>query len=335
MSEDTAWLDATAQAELVRTKEVSPAELVGEAITRIEALNPQLNAVIHELFDRARTEAAGELPDGPFHGVPFLLKDLGAELAGTPYNEGTDFSGDYISTVTQELTQRYIDAGFVVCGKTNTPEFGILPTAEPRRFGPSRNPWNTGHSTGGSSGGSAAAVASGMVPVAHANDGGGSIRIPASCCGLVGLKPTRGRNSLAPQYGDMMGGLVIEHVVTRSVRDERGDPRRHRRPRPGRPLLGPTVARAVLRRRGGDRTRRPAHRGHDGLAHRQRGAPRLRDRGPRHRCAVRVARAPGRGGDALRRRGRLHGPLHQPVGVLQRLVSRRLGASGRPQRGGG
>ena len=219
MSEDTAWLDATAQAELVRSKEVSPAELVGDAVTRIEKLNPHLNAVIHELFDRARAEAAGELPDGPFRGVPFLLKDLGAELAGTPFNEGTDFSGDYTSTVTQELTQRYIDAGFVICGKTNTPELGILPTAEPRRFGPSRNPWNTEHSTGGSSGGSAAAVASGMVPAAHANDGGGSIRIPASCCGLVGLKPTRGRNSLAPQYGDMMGGLVAEHVVTRSVRD--------------------------------------------------------------------------------------------------------------------
>jgi len=219
MSEDTAWLDATAQAELVRTKEVSPAELVGEAITRIEKLNPHLNAVIHELFDRARAEAAGDLPDGPFRGVPFLLKDLGAELAGTPFNEGTDFSGDYTSTVTQELTQRYIDAGFVICGKTNTPELGILPTAVPRRFGPSRNPWNTEHSTGGSSGGSAAAVASGMVPIAHANDGGGSIRIPASCCGLVGLKPTRGRNSLAPQYGDMMGGLVVEHVVSRSVRD--------------------------------------------------------------------------------------------------------------------
>jgi len=219
MTEDTAWLDATAQAELVRSEEVSPAELVGEAIGRIEKLNPELNAVIHELFDRARHEAAGELPDGPFRGVPFLLKDLGAELAGTPFNEGTDFSGDYVSTVTQELTQRYLDAGFVVCGKTNTPELGILPTAEPRRFGPSRNPWNTEHSTGGSSGGSAAAVASGMVPAAHANDGGGSIRIPASCCGLVGLKPTRGRNSLAPQYGDMMGGLVAEHVVTRSVRD--------------------------------------------------------------------------------------------------------------------
>ena len=213
------WLDATAQAELVRTKEVSPAELVGEAITRMEKLNPHLNAVIHELFDRARAEAAGDLPAGPFRGVPFLLKDLTAELVGTPLNEGLDFSGDYTSTATQELTQRYIDAGFVICGKTNTPELGILPTAEPRRFGASRNPWNTEHSTGGSSGGSAAAVASGMVPAAHANDGGGSIRIPASCCGLVGLKPTRGRNSLAPNYGDVMSGLVCEHVVTRSVRD--------------------------------------------------------------------------------------------------------------------
>ena len=230
MSEDTAWLDATAQAELVRTKEVSPAELVDDAIARMEKLNPHLNAVIHELFDRARAEAAGELPDGPFRGVPFLLKDLGAELAGTPFNEGTDFSGDYLSTVTQELTQRYIDAGFVICGKTNTPELGILPTAEPRRFGASRNPWNTEHSTGGSSGGSAAAVASGMVPAAHANDGGGSIRIPASCCGLVGLKPTRGRNSLAPQYGDMMGGLVCRARGDALGARLGGHPRRHRGP---------------------------------------------------------------------------------------------------------
>ena len=251
MSDDTAWMDATAQAELVRSKEVSPAELVGEAITRMEKLNPQLNAIIHELYDRARDEAAGALPDGPFRGVPFLLKDLGAELAGTPFCEGMDFSGDYHSTVTQELTQRYIDAGFVICGKTNTPELGILPTAEPRRFGASRNPWNTGHSTGGSSGGSAAAVASGMVPAAHANDGGGSIRIPASCCGLVGLKPTRGRNSLAPQYGDTDG---------RPGRRARGDalgarlgghPRRDRRPRSRRPLLGAAAARPVVRRRRG------------------------------------------------------------------------------------
>jgi len=217
--DDMAWLDATAQAALVRAKEVSPAELVGDAIARMERLNPQLNAIIHELYDRARAEADGPLPDGPFRGVPFLLKDLGAELAGTPFSEGMAFAGDYRSTVTQELTQRYLDAGFVICGKTNAPELGILPTTEPRRFGPSRNPWQTEHSTGGSSGGSAAAVASGMVPAAHANDGGGSIRIPASCCGLVGLKPTRARNSLAPQYGDLMGGLVCEHVVTRSVRD--------------------------------------------------------------------------------------------------------------------
>jgi amidase len=219
MSDDVAWLDATGQAELVRRNEVSPAELVDEAIARIEKLNPQLNAVIHELFGRARADAAGELPDGPFRGVPFLLKDLGAELEGTPFSEGTALAGGYRSTVTQELTRRYLQAGFVICGKTNAPELGILPTTEPRRFGASHNPWDTARSTGGSSGGSAAAVASGMVPAAHANDGGGSIRIPASCCGLVGLKPTRGRNSLAPQYGDLMGGLVCEHVVTRSVRD--------------------------------------------------------------------------------------------------------------------
>jgi amidase len=219
MSDEVAWLDATGQAELVRSGQVSPAELVDGAIARIEQLNPELNAVIHPLFDRARVEAAGTLPDGPFRGVPFLLKDLGAELAGTPFCEGSAFAGDYHSTVTQELTGRFQRAGFVVCGKTNTPEFGILPTTEPHRFGPSRNPWNTNHSTGGSSGGSAAAVASGMVPAAHANDGGGSIRIPAACCGLVGLKPTRARVSTAPQYGDMMGGLVAEHVVTRSVRD--------------------------------------------------------------------------------------------------------------------
>jgi amidase len=219
MSSDIAFLDATAQADLVRTKQASPAELVDGSIARIEKLNPRVNAVIHELFERARSEAAGTLPDGPFRGVPFLLKDLGAELAGTPFCEGLSFAGDYRSTETQELTRRYLAAGFVICGKTNTPELGILPTTEPQRFGPTRNPWHTDHSTGGSSGGSAAAVASGMVPAAHANDGGGSIRIPASCCGLVGLKPTRGRNSLAPQYGDLMGGFVCEHVVTRSVRD--------------------------------------------------------------------------------------------------------------------
>jgi amidase len=241
MSDDTAWLDATGQAELIRSKEVSPAELVDAAIGRIEKLNPELNAVIHELFARARDQASGALPDGPFRGVPFLLKDLAAELAGTPFNEGLAFSGDYRSPTTQTLTQRYIDAGFVICGKTNTPELGILPTTEPRRFGPTRNPWDITRSTGGSSGGSAAAVASGMVPAAHANDGGGSIRIPASCCGLVGLKPTRGRNSLAPAYGDLMGGLVAEHVVTRSVRDSAAILDATAGPVPGDPYWAPPL----------------------------------------------------------------------------------------------
>jgi amidase len=241
MSDDTTWLDATGQAELVRTGQASPAELVDAAIARIEKLNPELNAVIHQLFERARAGAAGSLPDGPFRGVPILLKDLGAELKGTPFCEGSDFAGGYTSTVTQELTLRFQRAGFVVCGKTNTPEFGILPTTEPRRFGPSRNPWNTAHSTGGSSGGSAAAVASGMVPVAHANDGGGSIRIPASCCGLVGLKPTRARVSSAPQYGDLMGGLVAEHVVTRSVRDSAAILDAVAGPVPGDPYCAPPL----------------------------------------------------------------------------------------------
>jgi amidase len=219
MDADLTWLDATAVAQLVADGALTPAEVVDDAIARIERCNPQLNAVIVELFDRAREQARGPLPDGPFRGVPFLLKDLTAELEGTPLAAGSALPGDHRSTATQELTARYLAAGFVVLGKTNAPEFGILPTTEPRRFGPSRNPWDLDRTTGGSSGGSAAAVAAGMVPAAHANDGGGSIRIPASCCGLVGLKPTRARNTLAPGYGDQYGGLICEHVVTRSVRD--------------------------------------------------------------------------------------------------------------------
>ena len=218
---DLAFLDATAQAELVRRGDASPAELVDAAIARIEALNPELNAVITPLFDRARETAAGELPDGPFRGVPMLLKDLAAHSAGDPFYEGMAFLRDagWVEHEDTILASRFRRAGFVFCGKTNTPELGILSTTEPAAFGATRNPWNTGHSTGGSSGGSAAAVAAGMVPVAHANDGGGSIRIPASACGLVGLKPSRGRTPLGEDVGDVMTGLVNEHVVTRSVRD--------------------------------------------------------------------------------------------------------------------
>jgi amidase len=219
MISELAELDAMAQAELVRKGEVKPIELVDAAIERIERLNPILNAVVTKFYESARRVAMGPIPDGPFKGVPFLLKDLLAEMAGTRLTEGSFYLENYISQNDSEIVARYKNAGLIILGKTNTPEFGILPTTEPRLFGPTKNPWNTERTPGGSSGGSAAAVASGMVPVAHGNDGGGSIRIPASCCGLFGLKPTRGRNPLGPFYGDIFGALVAEHVLTHSVRD--------------------------------------------------------------------------------------------------------------------
>jgi amidase len=239
-------LDATAQAELVRKKEVKPIELVDAAIERIERVNPQINAVITPMYEQARAAANGELPDGPFTGVPFLLKDLLAAYAGVRMASGSAFLKDFVPDHDSELVARYKRAGLVVVGKTNTPEYGIMPTTEPALFGPSRNPWDTTRATGGSSGGSAAAVASRMVSFAHGNDGGGSIRIPASCCGLFGLKPTRARNPLGPDFGDMFSGLVAEHALTRSVRDsaalldatsgpEVGDP--YWAPPPARPFL--------------------------------------------------------------------------------------------------
>ncbi len=221
LPDELASLDATAQAELVRSGAVSPTELVDAAIARIEEKNPALNAVITPLFDKARKTAAGELPDGPFRGVPFLMKDIGALTEGDPFYAGTSLLKKlaFVAPMDTYYTQKIRDAGFVICGKTNTPELGILPTTEPVAFGATKNPYDPTRSTGGSSGGSAAAVATGMVPVAHANDGGGSIRIPASCCGLVGLKPSRGRVSLGPIVGSVNGGLLAEHVVARSVRD--------------------------------------------------------------------------------------------------------------------
>ncbi|MFQ5879129.1 MAG: amidase [Dehalococcoidia bacterium] len=214
-----AFLDATAQADLVRRKEIKAVELVDAAIDRIERLNPALNAVVTSMYDLARQAAAGPLPDGPFAGVPFLLKDFLAPYVGVRYTEGSSFLNDYLADQESELVKRHRDAGLLVLGRTNASELALLPTTEPRLFGPTRNPWNTGRTPGGSSGGSAAAVAAGIVPMAHGNDRGGSIRIPASCCGLFGLKPTRGRNPLGPHYGDICSGLVAEHVLTRSVRD--------------------------------------------------------------------------------------------------------------------
>jgi amidase len=189
---ETTWLDATAQADLVRRGQVSPKELAEAAVARIEAVNPQLDAVIRTRFDAARLEADGDLPDGPFRGVPILYKDLGCTVTGEPTAFGLGPLREMAWPVTSYLAEQFRAAGFVPLGRTNVPELGTTVTTEPRSFPPARNPWNPGHSTGGSSGGSAAAVAAGLVPVAHANDGGGSIRIPASECGVVGLKPTRG-----------------------------------------------------------------------------------------------------------------------------------------------
>ena len=238
MTEDLARLDATAQAELVRIGEVSPEELTLAAIERAERINPELNAIIHPLYEQGLEESRGELPDGPFQGVPFLFKDLGAGLAGQPLHMGMKAlkEADFRLPVDTFLGARFRDAGFVTIGKTNTPELGIVPTTEPEAYGPTHNPWDLGRSPGGSSGGSAAAVAAGIVPIAHANDGGGSIRIPASCCGLVGLKPSRGRTTLGPLIGDTMSGLTVEHVVSRLGPRRRAGAGRHPWPGPRRSL---------------------------------------------------------------------------------------------------
>ena len=248
MSDDVARLDATAQAELVRDAEASPLELVDAAIGRIEDLNAELNAVIHPLFEGAREAASGALPDGPFTGVPFLLKDLGAAFARDPLHLGMRFlkEAGFRAPLDTYLAQRFRDAGFVTVGKTNTPELGILPTTEPDAYGATRNPWELGRSPGGSSGGSAAAVASGMVAVAHANDGGGSIRIPASACGVVGLKPTRQRTSAGPLAGDHMSGLSEELVVSKSVRDTAAVLDAVHGPAPGDPYAAPPPQRPYL-----------------------------------------------------------------------------------------
>ena len=212
------WLDATDQADLVRTGEVKPAELVEAAIARVEALNPALNAVIADTFDRARDLAAsGELGDGPFRGVPTVLKDLGACEEGMPFYQGNRVlkEMDWRASNDTTLAKRFRAAGFVVIAKASTPEFGGQPTTQPLAFGPTRNPWDLSRSTSGSSGGSAAAVAAGIVPAAHASDGYGSIRDPASWCGLVGLKPSRGRIPI----GTSTSHVGVEHALTRTVRD--------------------------------------------------------------------------------------------------------------------
>ena len=220
LADDTRWLDATAQAELVASGKVSPVEMVNAAIERVERYDGALNALTYRWFEAARELASSsELPEGPFQGVPYLLKDLYAAEAGKPLSNGSKAykAADYVSTEDTTLVSRYKASGLISIGRSNSPEFGSVPVTEPEAWGPTRNPWDLSRTSGGSSGGSAAAVATGIVPIAHASDGGGSIRIPASCCGLVGLKVSQGRISMGPLRDE--SNLGVEHCVSRSVRD--------------------------------------------------------------------------------------------------------------------
>ncbi len=246
-STDLAGLDATAQAALIASGEVSAAEMVDAAIARVDKVNPELNAVIHRLDDRARARAEQPLT-GPFAGVPMVVKDLDGELAGAPLHLGNQLLKEigYVASENSYQFDKFEQAGFVIIAKTNTPEFGLQITTEPHAYGAARNPWNPNHSTGGSSGGSAAAVASGMTAIGHAGDGGGSIRVPSSECGLVGLKPSRGRVSVGPQDGEVWNGLVARHVVTRTVRDSAAVLDAIAGPMPGDPYSAPPPARPFL-----------------------------------------------------------------------------------------
>jgi amidase len=211
--------DATSRAERVRRRDVSPSELVEAAIAGIEQVNPTLNAVVHTMYEGARTAAKGELPDGPFRGVPFVVKDFDGWLAGEPYTQSSRLTRDFVPPYDDEIIVRMKRTGVVIVGKTNCSELGILGVTESELRGPARNPWNTEHTPGGSSGGTAAIVASRAVPFGHGGDGGGSIRIPSSACGLFGLKPSRGRNPLGPNQAEGWGGYVQPGVLTISVRD--------------------------------------------------------------------------------------------------------------------
>ena len=238
--------DGLGLAELVRTREVAATEILEAAIARIERLNPTLNAVVTKVYDAARAEAQALDADAPFAGVPFLLKDLGGAQAGVPLSAGSRFFAHAAAPADAEIVKRHKRAGLMILGRTNTPEFGLSATTEPVLFGPTRNPWDPRRTAGGSSGGSAAAVAVRMVPLAHASDGGGSIRIPAACCGLFGLKTTRNRNTLAPYAGESLAGCSVEHVVSRSVRDSAAALDATAGPAPGDPYFAAPPARPFL-----------------------------------------------------------------------------------------
>ena len=211
--------DGIGLADLVRARQVTPLELIESALARIAAYNPLLNAVVVPMFEQARTAARNPLPDGPFIGVPMLLKDFWATYAGIPTSNGNRMLRHIPCEHDSEMVRRWKESGAIIIGKTNTPEFALQPATEPETFGPTRNPWDLSRSPSGSSGGSAAAVAARMVPIASATDGAGSIRMPAACCGLFGMKVSRGRTPFGPDLGEMWRGMGVEHVITRSVRD--------------------------------------------------------------------------------------------------------------------
>ena len=236
--------DATGLAQLVRNGEVTPSELLEIAIARSEAVNPQINCMAEELFDLARAAVTADLPPGPFTGVPFVLKDLGMALQGTVTTNGSRFYRDARSDYTSTVVTRYQEAGLVIFGKTTSPEFGGTGTTESILFGDTRNPWDLSRSAGGSSGGSAAAIAAGILPLANGTDGGGSIRIPASCCGLFGMKPSRGRVPSGPR--DLSSVMSVIHALSRSVRDSAALLDASRGPEPGQTTIAPRPVRSYL-----------------------------------------------------------------------------------------
>jgi amidase/6-aminohexanoate-cyclic-dimer hydrolase len=244
--------DGLGLAELVAKGDVTPEELLDAAIARVEQHNPRLNAVVLPCYERARAAIRAGLPEGPFRGVPFLLKDLHAFLEGEPITNGSRLFEAFVPDHDTELVDRYRRAGLVIFGRTTSPELGLTATTESRLYGPTRNPWSLEHTSGGSSGGAAAAVASGILPVANASDGGGSIRIPASCCGLFGLKPTRGRNPMGPDVGEGWGGMSTAHVVSRSVRDSAAMLDATSGPDLGAPYWAPPPSRPFLQEVGAD-----------------------------------------------------------------------------------
>jgi len=252
LADDFEQYDGLGLAELISKKEASPDEVLAATLERIDTRNPAVNAVVMRMDEQARGAIRAGLPDGAFKGVPYLLKDLGVLYTDTITSFGSRLYANYTADHDSEIVARLKRAGLVIAGKTNTPEMGIAPSTEPRLFGPTRNPWKLTHSAGGSSGGAAAAVASGMLPMAHATDGGGSIRIPASACGLFGLKPTRARNPAGPDAGEGWSGASIGHAVTWSVRDSAALLDATAGPDVGDPYWAPPMARPFLHEVGRD-----------------------------------------------------------------------------------